>query len=257
MSALRMLGIGVWLHVKQMTRSPVEIVTALVTPLVQACLAVYLFQAASEPHRLVEAAFGAGLMGVWSSVLYGSGGAVQNQRWHGTLELLVLSPRRPVMVFLPITLATAVVGAYAILATLFWGVVGFRIPFDVARPGALVLAVVATVCGLGMLGLLLASTFVLMPNANALSNTLEYPIWLLSGVLVSVTVLPGWTGPLAVVLPTTWGARAVREAITGNGAVWPSVAYCLGIGLVCLVAGAFSLSVMQRRARAAATLALT
>ena len=42
-----------------------------------------------------------------------------------------------------------------------------------------------------MFGLLLASTFVLLRNANALANTLEYPIWLLSGMLVPITVLPG------------------------------------------------------------------
>ena len=33
------------------------------------------------------------MMGVWSSTLFGSGGAIQWQRWQGTLELLVGAPR--------------------------------------------------------------------------------------------------------------------------------------------------------------------
>jgi ABC-2 type transport system permease protein len=251
----RLLGVGMVLHAKQMSRSPLEIALSLIEPLVFATMAVYLFRAAGEPHALVEAAVGAGLMGVWSSVLFGSGGAVQNQRWLGTLELLMLAPRRPVWKYLPITLATALVGTYAVVATLAWGRLGFGIRLDIANPFGFVAALVTVILGLGMMGLLLASTFILMPNANALANTLSYPVWALSGMLVSLTVLPGWTAPISAALPTTWGARAVREAVTG-GPVWPSLTVSLVQGLACLAVGSVAMSWMERRARVAATLGL-
>ena len=76
-----------------------------------------------------------------------------------------------------------------------------------------------------MFGLLLASTFVLLRNANALANTLEYPVWLVSGMLVPITVLPGWTAPIGAVLPTTWAARARRArrpAAARSGRPWRS-----------------------------------
>ncbi|MET0426473.1 MAG: ABC transporter permease [Actinoplanes sp.] len=255
MRTLRLLVVATLLHAKQLSRSPLEVTIALIVPVVQATLAVYLFRSGGEQHRLLEAAVGAGVMGVWSSVLFGSGGAIQNQRWQGTLEMIMLAPRRPVLVILPITIATGVTGTYALLATLAWGRLLYGIRLDFAHPVAFVLAAVVCVVALGMFGLLLAATFVLMRNANALTNTLEYPVWLVSGMLVPITVLPGWTVPLAAVLPTTWGARALREATSG-GPVWPSVALCLGISLVCLVLGGFALTYVERRARAAATLAL-
>jgi ABC-2 type transport system permease protein len=255
MSTLRLLVVATLLHAKQLSRSPLEVTIALIVPVVQATLAVYLFRSGGEQHRLLEAAVGAGVMGVWSSVLFGSGGAIQNQRWQGTLEMIMLAPRRPVLVILPITIATGVTGTYALLATLAWGRLLYGIRLDFAHPVAFVLAAVVCVVALGMFGLLLAATFVLMRNANALANTLEYPVWLVSGMLVPITVLPGWTVPLAAVLPTTWGARALREATSG-GPVWPSVALCLGISVVCLILGGFALTYVERRARAAATLAL-
>ncbi|MFC7532070.1 ABC transporter permease [Actinoplanes sp. GCM10030250] len=253
---MRSLLIGVLMHAKHMSRSPFEVAIALVVPIVQATLAVHLFRAAGEPHRLIEAAVGAGLMGVWSMVLFGAGGAIQNQRWQGTLEMIMLAPRRPVTVLLPITVATAVTGTYALLATLLWGRLIYGIPLDVARPAAFLAAVVTCVAGLGMFGLLLASTFVLLRNANALANPLDYPIWLLSGMLVPISVLPSWTAPIAAVLPTTWGARAVREAVAG-GPVWPSIGICLAISGACLALGAYCLTSFERRARAAGTLALS
>jgi ABC-2 type transport system permease protein len=167
----------------------------------------------------------------------------------------MLAPRRPALVILPFTIATAVTGTYSIVATLLWGRLLYGIRLEFANPIGFVAAVPVCILSLGMLGLLLASTFVLMRNANALANTMEYPIWLVSGMLIPVTALPGWTSPLAAVLPTTWGSRAVREAATG-GAVWPSLALCLAISLVCLALGALSLSYVERRARGAATLAL-
>jgi ABC-2 type transport system permease protein len=256
MNLVRMLAVGTWLHVKQLSRSPFEIATSILIPLVQATLAVYLFRASPQPQALLGAAVGAGLMGVWSSVLFGSGGAIQRHRWEGTLEVLLLAPRRPALVILPFTFATAVTGAYSIMATLLWGRLLYGIRLTFADPVGFVVAVPVCVLSLGMFGLLLASTFVLMRNANALTNALEYPIWLLSGMLIPITALPGWTGPIAAVLPTTWGSRAVRAAATG-GDVWPLLAVCLAISLVCLVLGALALSYVERRARVAATLALS
>jgi ABC-2 type transport system permease protein len=251
-----MLALGSVLHAKQLSRSPFEIAIALIVPVVQATLAVYLFRAASESHRLLEAAVGAGLMGVWSSVLFGSGGAIQNQRWQGTLEMIMIAPRRPVLVLLPVTLASALTGTYAMLATLAWGRLLYGIRLDFAHPVAFAVAAPVCVLALGMFGLLLAATFVLMRNANALTNTLEYPIWLVSGMLVPITVLPGWTTPVAAALPTTWGARALREAVSG-GPVWPSLGVCVAISTACLLLGAVALTHVERRARVTATLALS
>ena len=99
-----MLALGTLAHVKQMSRSPFEVTIALVVPIVQATLAVYLFRAGQEPHRLLEAAVGAGLMGVWSSVLFGSGGWMNTGRTDtvhavvSSLAVAVLVPRRPVRI---------------------------------------------------------------------------------------------------------------------------------------------------------------
>jgi ABC-2 type transport system permease protein len=170
--------------------------------------------------------------------------------------MIMLAPRRPVIVLLPITLATAVTGSYALLATLVWGRLLYGIRLDFAHPVEFVLAALVCVLALGMSGLLLASTFVLMRNANALANTLEYPVWLLSGMLVPITVLPAWTGPLSAALPATWGARALREA-TDGGPVWPALGVCVAISLLFLGLGAVALVHVERRARVNATLALS
>jgi ABC-2 type transport system permease protein len=249
----RLVGVGVRTHASHLSRSPMEITVALLLPLIYATIAVYLFRAGDRPEQLLQASVGAGLMGIWSSVLFGSGGAIQNLRWMGILEHLIVVPAPLALVILPLTLATAVVGVYAMAATILWGVVLFDIPLSFADPVGFAVAVPVTVLALGMFGLLLASTFVLMRNANALANTLEYPVWMLSGMLVSTTALPGWTRPISAVLPSTWGADALRAATGGGGTWWP-LSVCLGLGAGYFLLGAVALVLVERRARRSATL---
>ncbi|MFE7709277.1 ABC transporter permease [Streptomyces sp. NPDC057486] len=198
-------------------------------------------------------------MGIWSSVLLGSGGAVQNQRWLGTLETLVGSPTPLPFVLLPITLATAVIGTYAMGATVIWGAVLFDVPLDFAHPLLFLVAVPVCVLSLGTMGLLLAATFVLLRSANALANPLDAPVRLLSGMLVPITVLPGWTRPVSGALPTTWGSRAVHAANSGGPSadeVLAPMAVALALGLFYALIAVLVLGRVERRARAAATLSL-
>ena len=256
---LRLICVGVRTHVGYMSRSPMEITFAVLVPLVYATLSVYLFRAGDDPGLMLQASVGAGLMGMWASVLFGAGGAVQNQRWLGTLETLVAAPTPFSLTLLPITLATAVIGTYAMGATLLWGAVLFGTPLHFAHPLLLLVAVPVCVLGLGMMGLLLASTFVLIRNANALANMLDHPIWMLSGMLVPITVLPYWTRPLSWALPTTWGARAVQDAaLAGHSGseVLRSLGLTVGSGLCYLLLALVALRWVERRARSAATLAL-
>ena len=61
-------------------------------PVIFATIAFYMFQAGGRSGTLLYAALGAGMMGIWSTTLFGSGGALQWKRWQGTLELLVGAP---------------------------------------------------------------------------------------------------------------------------------------------------------------------
>ena len=129
-------------------------------------------------------------------------------------------------------------------------------PLDIAHPWLFAVSLPAAVLGLGLLGVIMASTFVLYRNANAFSNLLEYPVWLVSGLLVPVSLLPGWVEPLSWVLAPTWGVRAIRDAALG-GEAGEAIAMCLGLAAVYLALGVVFVRNFERLARERATLSLT
>jgi ABC-2 type transport system permease protein len=161
-----------------------------------------------------------------------------------------------IVVLVPLTLATAAYGLVSLVSTLVWGRVLFGIQLDLVHPILFVIAVPSAVIGLGLLGLLLASTFVLYRNANALSNLLGEPVWLITGMLVPISLLPGWVAPLSWMLAPTWGIRAIRDSALGGDPL-PAILMCLGLGLLYMLIAALCLRHFERLARARATLALT
>jgi ABC-2 type transport system permease protein len=132
----------------------------------------------------------------------------------------------------------------------------FGVPLDFVHPWLFALALPAAVIGLGLLGLVMASTFVLYRNANAFANLLEYPVWLVTGLLVPLSLLPGWVEPISWVLAPTWGVRAIREAALGGEALG-AIGMCLLLSVVYLVVGSITLRNFERLARRNATLSLT
>jgi ABC-2 type transport system permease protein len=159
-------------------------------------------------------------------------------------------------VLFPLTLGTASIGLYSMAATLAWGRLVFGIPLHLADPVAFAVAIPTTIVALGALGLVIGSTFVLYRNANALSNMLEFPVWLVTGVLVPLSLLPGWLHPLSWALAPTWGFRAVKRAAFG-GEPWAAVAMCAALGVLYFGIAAWFVRYFEVRARERATLSLT
>jgi ABC-2 type transport system permease protein len=257
MSNVRLVWAGWRFHVKSLTLSGFFLLTSAIQPVIFATIAFFMFKAGAREGTLLYVSLGAGLMGIWSATLFASGGAIQWQRWQGTLELSIASPAPFLLVLLPMTLASATIGLYSLTGTLLWGRILFGVPFELDKPLVFLLAIPATVIGLGLLGLVMASTFILWRNANALSNLLEYPIWLVTGLLVPISLLPGWVTPLSWVLAPTWGVRAIRDAALGGGDPLAAIGMCLALGALYLGIGALTVRHFEQLARNRATLSLT
>ena len=256
MRTIRLLAVGWLFHVKGLTASGFFVLTSTIQPVIFATIAFFMFEAGARPGTLLYVALGAGLMGVWSSTLFGAGGAIQWQRWQGTLELTVAAPAPFLLVLIPMTISAASIGLYSIAATLFWGRLFFGVPLHFVHPWLFALALPVTLLGLGLLGLVMASTFILYRQASAFQNLLEYPVWLVTGLLIPVTLLPVWVEPIGWVLSPYWGMRAIRESALGGDALGP-IAMCVGLAAVYLVLGALFLANFERLARKHATLSLT
>jgi len=247
---------GMKVHVVMFSRNPFDLSGVVLWPILYASIAYYLLDSKDNPRLLLAASLGAAVMLMWSLVVIGSSNALENQRWLGTLELLVAAPVPFAAVIAPITVASGFVGAYALLATLAWGTLLFDVPLVIEQPLAFAFAVPACILAIGMLGLVMASTFVLYRAAFSLGIALQYPVWIATGLLVPLSVLPSFVGKIGWFLGPYWGFRAIRAAALG-GAPWPDIGVSVGISLAYLVIGSVCLRAFVHVARRTGSLKLT
>jgi ABC-2 type transport system permease protein len=131
----------------------------------------------------------------------------------------------------------------------------FGIEVTVEHPLLFGVSVLATVLAIGMAGFLLAVCFVRYRTAWALGNMLEYPVWLVCGFLVPLSLFPEWVRPISWALAPTWGMNAIRESALG-GSPLPDIALCLLLGLGYTAVGVLVVERVLRAARARAALSL-
>jgi ABC-2 type transport system permease protein len=246
-----------WMNVKMMSQSAFDGVLAILWPIFFATVAFFMFQAGGDPESLVYASLGAAVMGVWTATSVPAGSSLQRQRWHGTLELLVAAPTHFSLTLLAVTTATSTIGVYCLVTTLLWGRFAFGIDIPFEDPLALACAIPAAIGSIGLLGFLMSVLFARYRTAWTLGAMLEYPVWLVGGFLVPLTLLPGWVHPVSWVLAPTWGMSAIRDAATGSGSTWPDIAMCVALAGGYTAAGVLLTDRILFAARKRATLSLT
>jgi ABC-2 type transport system permease protein len=255
-AATRLLAVGWLFHFKMLSRSAFDGLLGVMWPLFFATVAFFMFRAGGGQETLLYASLGASVMGIWSVTSTSAGSALQRERWHGTLEVLVASPAPFALVLLPVTIAMTTIGLYCMVATLLWGRLLFGIELRFEHPLLFALSIPVAIVSIGTLGFLLAVTFVRYRFAWALGNLFEYPVWLICGFLVPLTLLPEWVRPISWVLAPTWGMRAIRESALG-GSPLPDLVLCLVLAAGYVLLGVLVLDSALRAARSRASLSLT
>lgn len=222
---------------------------AFLQPLFYAVIFFYIYRRPAGGGALEDVVLGAGLTTLWSTVVFSSAGDIERERWYGTLEALVVVPGGLRLAMAGKALGNTLVGLFSMGLTWVYVRVLFGCSLGVADPGLLALGLAATVISLLGFSLALASVFTLSRNARGLMNALEYPVYILSGLVFPLSVLPAWLRPVSYLLPPTWAKLGLRAAALGDGsgaAAWlggpsaagggaPALWYCLGAVLAGLV----------------------
>jgi len=254
---LRLVSVAWWLNVKQLMRSSFDSLLAILWPIFFATVA---FLHVRGRRR-------SGCAHLRGPRRRGDGHLDGDERRRGIgapARALVRDARTPLvaapahfsLVLLPLAFATSAIGIYCMATTLLWGRFVFGIDLTFEEPLLLALAIPATILSIGALGFLIAVSFARYRFAWALGSLTEYPIWLICGFLVPLTLLPDWMRPISYALAPTWGMRAIRECSTG-GSPLPDVAMCFLLGSIYVALGVLITNGVLRAARRSASLSLT
>ncbi|WP_431773571.1 ABC transporter permease [Streptomyces cucumeris] len=158
----------------------------------------------------------------------------------GVVDRMRVTPVTPLALLLGRTLRDVVqLVAQAVLLVLLGLALGLRAPLPGVLLGLLFVAVVAA--ALSALSYGLAMHLRTGQEFAAVVNTAGMPLMLLAGLLLPMSLAPGWLDGISRAVPFRYTVDAVRQVFLGhyaNGTVAVGAAVTLALAALCLLAGA-------------------
>ncbi len=154
------------------------------------------------------------------SVMVGVSWAILDDREHyRTLKYIYMAPVHVPTYLIGRGVARFLTGSIAVLVTILAGVLFLHVPLDLAAVNwpLLLLALAIGMVMLAMMGLILAGiSLLVVRHAGGLGDAVAGALYLFSGAIFPLEVLPRAIRPIGYVMPVTYWLELIRRALVGN-----------------------------------------
>ncbi|MDR0887980.1 MAG: ABC transporter permease [Candidatus Methanoplasma sp.] len=240
----------------QFFADPQWVIPSLVSPFLFTMVMLFMYSGTGKVDGpiVLQAVLGGGVLGMWANTLFASSFTISYDRMNGTMESMMISPTGIFDILVGRSAWNTFIGLVNALAVFVVAEVMFGTSLTLADPVLFFVTLLLTLFSLSCVGMLIATAFVLTRMGRVLSVIAEYPIYVLSGALVPITVLPHGLQYVSYILAPAWGVDAIRGAAIGSG--WESMfgtsividlAVMLGLSAVMLVIAYFIMKTVERK----------
>ncbi len=176
------------------------------------------------------------------AVMAGISWAVIDDREHyKTLKYMYIAPIHIPTYWLGRGVARFLTGSIAVAITLAFGVLFLKVPLDLAKVNwpLFVFSLVTGIAMLSMMGLILASiTLLIAHHFFLIGEAVASALYLLSGAIFPLDVLPAWLRPFGYAMPITYWLELMRRSLAGSVAqAFPTLAHFSDLQLIGILLG--------------------
>jgi len=233
---------GFRFELRVLRRSFGELV-ALVTAPLMTLVFLAITRHAGRDDLAPYAVLAPALIALWSVALLTAGEIVADERENGSLEAMVAAPAPFAAVITGRIAAVTLISLLGFAESWLVAWLVFQVVVPIWHPVAFAAALLVTALAMAGTATMMAAVFVLARSARAFQNSLNYPFYVLGGVMVPVAFLPGWLEPLSRVVFLSWSADLLRDSLSpaGIGYLLPRLGVVAGLGLAGFAAGGWLL----------------
>jgi ABC-2 type transport system permease protein len=175
-------------------------------------------------------------------VITGVSWAVIDDREHyNTTKHLHTAPVDGYFYLLGRGVAKLIVAAISVVITIGFGMIAFKLPIDLTRVNwpLFLSSTLLGVASLAALGVMLGGwTMMMARHFWSLGEAVSGALYLFTGAIFPLDVLPAWLRPLGFIFPVTYWLEVSRRALLGRGAVgFPTLAGFSNLKLMGILAG--------------------
>ena len=248
----------------QFFADPQWLIPSLISPFLFTMVMIFLGTGGGtvDGPIVLQAVLGGGVLGMWANSLFASSSSVSFDRTNGTFEPMMCSGTRIFYVLTGRSLWNVLIGLLNAGAVFAIAELMFGTGVHLANPALFFIMLVMTLFSLSCAGLLISALFVFTRKGATIATITEYPIYVMSGALVPMSVLPGWMQVVSKFLPPTWGVDAMKyAALPGYGGMMgvsfgTSIVVCMVFSFIFATVAYFVLIYVERKILATGTAGL-
>ncbi len=184
-----------------------------VQPVLYGTLMYLMFRESGKENFIEYIVLGTGMMNLWSSIIFSSGQAIARERRMGTLELMNVMPTSFQTIISGKIVGAVVISLISTINGYLFIIIISGQRFGVEHPFLFAVALLLVVISCVAIAIMLAAVFAISRQARMLANTAEFPIFIVTGLLFPLTLLPKWVLPISYILTPTWAIKVLRQCI--------------------------------------------
>jgi ABC-2 type transport system permease protein len=203
---------GALLQLRLLRRRPFDMIIFFTLPL-QTAGFLSIFRHAGRPDLDAYALIAPALIALWQMSLMISGEIIATERDNQSLESLVAAPGSIPALLIGRISAVTLISLFGFLETAATGWLVFDVSLSIGSPGVLLLTLFTTTTATAATAILMAVLFIRSRSPRIFQNSLSYPFYLLGGVLVPVSLFPGWVQDISSLVYLSWSSDLLRDAV--------------------------------------------
>jgi ABC-2 type transport system permease protein len=177
-----------------------------------------------------------------AAIMTGISWSVIDDREHyKTLKYMYIAPINIPAYWIGRGMARFLTGSVSVFITIAFGVLFLHVPLNLATVNwpLFIVALVVGISMLAMMGLILASiTLLIAHHFFLIGEAVASALFLLSGAIFPLDILPAWLRPVGFVVPITYWLELMRRSLIGNVAqAFPTLSRFSNLQLLGILVG--------------------
>lgn len=187
-----------------------------VSPFFFAITSLYMFKDMNNDTYITNVLLGSAIMGLWVATLLGTGSEIKKDRRLGTLEVLLVTPTRLNTIIFSRACMHTLLGFCAFVEIFLVSLFIMKKTVIIHNITQFIVVLVITTISFSFLGMIMSAVFVLRREASALSNIFTRLVYVVSGTMFPLVLLPKPLRFFGYTLSPTWCISLLRDIALNN-----------------------------------------
>ncbi len=187
----------------------------LVQPIIFGTVLYLMFKNSSNDDLVAHVIFGTGLITIWGTIVFSSASDIERERRIGTLKYISCAPVKFIVVMSGKIFGNIILGLLSMVYSTLFIIFVFKVQFHIAHPFYFIFGMILTITSFMAISLMFSALLTLSRQARVFMNALDYPIYIICGLVFPIDMLPQFLRYISYLLSPTWANEILKLTARG------------------------------------------